>query len=86
MLDLIKSKLLLIGGGIIAALLVALKILTLQNKRNKRRAVRAEKTLEFREDVIESDAEIDQEFSHRAEEAKRDKTKVPRNLSDPNKF
>lgn len=86
MLGLIKSKLILIGGGIIVFLLAALKVLSFQNKRNKKRAERAEATLEFREDVIDSDNEIDQEFSHRAEEAKRDKTKVPRNLSDPNKF
>ena len=86
MLSLLKGKLLLICGGIIAFLLAALKVLSMQNKRNKRRAEQAEKTLKFKKDVDTLDAEIDQDFSHRAEEAKRDKTKVPRNLRDPNKF
>ena len=88
MLSLLKSKLILIGGGIIAFLLAALKVLSLQNKRNKRRAEQAEKTLKFKEDVDTIDAEIDQEFSHRAEEAKQDVKagKIPRNLRDPNDF
>lgn len=86
MLRLLKGKLVLIGGGIIAFLLAALKILSLQNKRNKRRAEQAEKTLKFKADVDILDAEIEQEFSHRAEEAQKDmeEGRVPDNLSKPN--
>lgn len=86
MFGLIKSKLILIGGAIIAGLLAVIKFQSFRSEANKRRAEQAEKTLKFREDVIESDAEIDQEFSHRAEEAHKDEGKVPRNLRDPNDF
>ena len=88
MFGLLKGKLILIGGAVITFLLGVIKFQSVQNKRNKKRAVQAEKTLKFKEDVDTIDEEIDQEFSHRAEEAKQDVEdgKVPRNLSDPNDF
>ena len=88
MFGLLKGKLILIGGAVITFLLGVIKFQSVQNKRNKKRAVQAEKTLKFKEDVDTIDNEIDQEFSHRAEEAKQDvkEGKVPRNLSDPNDF
>ena len=86
MFSLLKGKLLATGAGVIAVLLAAIKILTLQNKRNKRRAEQAEADLQFRDDIDILDAEIDQQFSHRASEADKDEKKVPRNLSDPNDF
>ena len=86
MFGLIKGKLLAIGGAIIASLLAVIKFQSIRNSRIKNERDSAIADLTFKEDVIESDAEIDQEFSHRAEEAKRDKTKVPRNLRDPNDF
>jgi len=86
MFGLIKGKLLAIGGAIIASLLAVIKFQSIRNSRIKNERDSAIADLTFKEDVIESDAEIDQEFSHRATEAKRDKTKVPRNLRDPNDF
>lgn len=86
MFGLIKSKLILIGSAIIAGLLAVIKFQSFRNAANKRRAEQAEKTLKFKGDVDKLDAEIEQEFSHRAEEAKQDEGKVPDNLSDPNNF
>jgi hypothetical protein len=86
MFALLKGKLLLIWGGLTAILLATIKYLAIRNKKFKAEAKRARADLQFKEEVIELDAEIDQEFSHRAEEAKKDEKKVPRNLSDPNNF
>ncbi len=88
MFSFIKSKLLLIGGGIIVFLLAALKVLSFQNKRNKKRAERAEGQLQFKEDVDTLDSEIEQTISRRAEVANEDREegKTPNVIRNPNDY
>lgn len=68
----IKTKLLAILGGIAGFLLVIIKFLTARNKALKDRVKRVENQLKFNKRQGKLDAEIEQDFSHRAEEAKRD--------------
>lgn len=88
MLSLLSSKLKLIGLGILAFLLGLVKYLSARNKslRNEVKTVKAD--LQFRKDVDIIDAEIEQEFSHRAEEARKDVEQgdIPSHLSDPDKL
>ena len=84
MFGLLKTKIFAIGAAIIAALLAVIKFQSFQSKKNKERAERAEADLQFRDDVDILDNEIDQEFSRRVEEAKKDEKKIPDNLGKPN--
>jgi len=81
---LLKAKLLAVGGAAFAILLVVLKVLTGQLKAAKKQVKIAKAKIKFDSDVQELDAEIEQEFSHRAQEANGDE--VPDNLSDPDNF
>jgi predicted negative regulator of RcsB-dependent stress response len=83
----LKSKLLAIGAGIVAFLLGVIKFLSWRNKSLKKEANQAKADLKFREDIDTIDAEIEQEFSHRAEEARKDldEDRIPDHLRNPRK-
>lgn len=85
MFSLLKTKIYAIGGAIIAALLVSVKFLTMRNKSLKKQRDQAEADLTFRKDVDIIDAEIEQDYSHRAEEAQKDVEagEIPKHLADP---
>ncbi len=59
------------GAAVIAVLLAVIKFLLSRNKNLKEEIRLAKKQIEFRAEVDDLDTEIDQEFSHRAEEAMR---------------
>ncbi len=59
------------GAAVIAVLLAVIKFLLSRNKNLKEEIRLAKKQIEFRAEVDDLDTEIDQEFSHRAEEARR---------------
>ena len=68
LLSLIKSKLALISGAIIAGLLVAVRVLFASRAKQKKRADQAEAELEFKEDVEKLDNELSNNYQpHRAE-------------------
>ncbi len=80
----IKAKLYAILAGIIAVLLTTIKVLSGQNKRNKKRAKRAEAELDFRDDVDEMETELSSNYQpHRAEIVNADKDETFDVLSDP---
>lgn len=68
----LKLKLLAIGGAIIAILLGIIKFLQVRNSTLKNEINIARKNLKLRENIDTIDEEIEQDFSHRAEEARRD--------------
>lgn len=68
----LKAKLWAIGGAIIASLLLVVKLLLTQNSKLRKRAEAVESQLKFNKRQAKLDAEVEQEFSHRAEEARRD--------------
>lgn len=82
MFSLLKNKIYAIGAGIIAVLLGIVKFLAHRNKSLKQEVKSAKSALKYREEVDSMDAEINQEFSHRAEEAQRDiqNDEIPRHL------
>ena len=80
----IKAKLYAIFAGIVAVLLTTIKVLSGQNKRNKKRAKRAEAELDFRDDVDEMETELSSNYQpHRAEIVNADKDETFDVLSDP---
>ena len=80
----IKAKLYAILAGIIAVLLTTIKVLSGQNKRNKKRAKRAEAELDFRDDVDEMETELSSNYQpHRVEIVNADKDETFDVLSDP---
>ena len=80
----IKAKLYAILAGIFAVLLATIKILSGQNRRNKKRAARAEAELEFRDDVDEMETELSSNYQpHRAKIVNADKDETFDVLSDP---
>ena len=83
----IKAKLYAILAGIGGFLLLALKVILGQNRRLRKENEQLEADIDFREDVDEADAEISQEFSHRAEEAKEalENDEIPEHLRNPRK-
>ena len=87
MISKIKDYALAIVGAIAGLLYLLLKIVSGQRDRYKRDAKVAEATVKQRDQEMASDNEVDQEFSHRAEETKRDLDEgtVPDILRDPNK-
>lgn len=78
--------------GVITAigvsLLAVIKVLLSRNKHLKKENKQLEADIEFREGVDEADSEIEQEFSHRADEANRhiDDGEIPDNLRNPNSW
>ena len=87
MFSALKANFLAIGGAIIAFLLGIIKFQSVRNKTIKKQRDNAKADLQFREDVVELDEEINQEFSHRAEEAKEalDEDRIPDHLARPRK-
>ena len=88
LLSLLKSKLLVIGAGLIAFLLVALKFMTASRARAVKRADRAEAQVEFKKRVEESDTELSKDLSSRkAKISKEIKSgEEITSLSDPNNW
>lgn len=81
----IKAKLYAIVVGIFAVLLATIKILSGQNRRNKKRAERAEAKVLFQEKVVDSDTELSKDLtSRRAKISKEIKDGEVTSLSDPN--
>lgn len=85
MFSFLKGKLLAIGGVIIAILLGLVKFLTYRNNSLKQEVKSAKKQLQFKEKVDIIEEEIEQEYSHRAEEARRDldEGNIPEHLRNP---
>jgi len=85
MLTFLKSKIAAIGAGIIAVLLATIKFLSMRNKSLKKQVKTVKADLKFREETDSMDSEIEQEFSHRAEEAQKDldDDKIPDHLANP---
>ncbi len=83
----IKQYAIAIGGAIIGVLYLLLKIVGMQRDKAKRNAEAYKAQVKQREAEMKSDDEVDQEFSHRAQEARRDldEGNVPDILRDPNK-
>jgi hypothetical protein len=70
MLKLVGSKLLAIGGAVIAALLLVIKYLAAGKKRAKRKAKVAEAALDRQSDIHKIDTELDKELQSREAEIK----------------
>ena len=85
MFSFLRAKLYLFGAGLLALLLGLLKIQSERAKSWKEKAKKAEKSIKFQEDVLESDQEIEQEFSHRSELAKEalKNDQIPEHLRKP---
>ena len=84
MFGLLKSKLLAIGGAIIAALLIVLKLMFASRNKAVKRADQAEAELEFRDDVDEMETELSSNYQpHRTEIVNADKDETFDVLSDP---
>lgn len=81
----LKTKLLAAGTVIIAVLLGIIKYLSHRNTTLKNEVNIAKKQLKFKEKVDTVDAEIEQEFSHRANEARRslEDDTIPDHLRNP---
>ena len=87
MITAIRKYAQLIGAAIIGVLYLLLKIVSGQRDKAKRDAKAYKAQVKQREAEMKSDNEVDQEFSHRAEEARRDldEGRIPDILRDPNK-
>ncbi len=84
MFSLIKNKLVLIGGAIIAGLLVVVRVLFASRAKQKKRADQAEAELEFKEDVEELDNELESNYQpHRSEIVNADDDETFDVLGDP---
>lgn len=85
MLSTLKMKIYAIGAAIIAVLIGVIKFLSARNKSLKEEVKAANSQLQYREKVDTIDAEIEQDFSHRAEEARKDveSGEIPDHLADP---
>ena len=84
MFSLLRSKLLAIGGALVAALLIALKFMSASRGKAVKRADKAEAELEFRDDVDEMETELDSNYQpHRVEIVNADKDETFDVLSDP---
>lgn len=83
----LKSKFLAAGAALVAFLLGFVKILMTRNKSLKNKNKQLKSDLDFREDVDILDEQIEQKFSHRAEEAKQalDNDEIPKHLRNPRK-
>jgi len=87
-LNLIKSKLLLIGGAIISVLLVALKLLASSRNRAVKEAKRVKTIIKRKEDTEEIDNELEGQLSSRRAEIKKEikEGKSVKSLENPNDF
>lgn len=85
MINLLKTKLWAFVAGAFAILLGLLKIKSLQAKSWKNKAKQAKKDLNYRDRLDTLDSELEQDFSHRAEEAKKDldSGEIPDHLRKP---
>jgi hypothetical protein len=81
----LKAKLIAAGALLLTVLgfFVRLKVVTNQRDKAQVSAKKYKAWSDRQTKTAEIDAEIDQEFSHRAEEKNGD---VPKSLSDPNDF
>ena len=81
----LKNKIIAIGVAIIAFLLGAVKFFLHRNSKLKQKVKAAEGQLKVVREQVRIDAEIEQEFSHRAEEARRDLDagNIPDHLRNP---
>lgn len=81
------AKLYAIIGAIGAFLLGIIKYQSVRVKTYKDQRDAAKADLKFREDVVDLDVEIEQNFSHRADEAKKDldEGNIPDHLANPRK-
>ena len=84
LLDL-KTKILAFGGAVIALLVAALKFMVIRNKSLKDQVKSAQAQIRYRGEVDRLDAEIEQDFSRRAQEARRhiDEDRIPGHLTEP---
>jgi hypothetical protein len=84
-LSLLKTKIAAVGIGILAVLLGVIKYLSHRNTTLKNEVNIANKQLKFKENVDKVEAEIEQDFSHRAAEARRDleNDEIPDHLRNP---
>jgi len=83
-----KAKLYAIFAGIIAVLLTTIKVLSGQNKRNKKRAERAEAHVRRASEIQESDTELSKDLSSRKAKIKQEieDEKSVTSLSDPDNW
>jgi len=81
----LKTKLLAFGAALVAMLLTVIKFLTVRNKQLKHKAKVTEKALTLERDKVKNDNEIDQDYSHRAAEARKDirNKRIPAHLRNP---
>jgi len=86
MLSLIKGKLLWIGGGIIAVLLVVLKFMTASRNRAVKQAKRFKTIIKRKEDTEDIDNELESQFASRRAEIKNEikEGKPVKSLENPN--
>jgi len=86
MLSLIKSKFILIGGGIIAFLLAALKVMFASRKKAVQRADRMESALKRQSDIQEIDTELSKELKSRKGQIRKEieENEEVTSLSNPN--
>lgn len=84
----LQTKLVAVGGAIIATLMVALKMLSASRKRAIQEARRAKAALSRQKDIEGADNELDKQgYSRRAEIKKEIKEgKSVKSLEDPNDF
>ena len=80
-----KAKLYAIGAAVLGVLLGVIKLLGSRNRQLERINDQLQADIEFKNDVEEADAEIRQEFSHRADEARKDleNDEIPEHLRNP---
>lgn len=82
---LIKSKAVAYGAAIFAFIAMVVSVLFVRGSRWKKIAKQNKRQLDFEREVEESESEIEQEFSHRAEEANKDLENevIPDHLRNP---
>ena len=83
----LKSYALVVGAGVLTVLVSLVAVLKSQRDRYKRNADVYKAQYKQRDAEMKSDNEVDQEYSRRAQEVKKDldEGKIPSNLSDPDK-
>ena len=84
----LKAKLYAIFAGILVVLMTIIKVLSGQNRRNKKRAKRAEAQVVFKEKVEDADTELSKDLSSRKAKISKeikDGEEVT-SLSDPNNW
>ena len=83
----LKTYAIIAGGALLSALLIAVKVLTAQNSRLRRKAETAEARVHHAKVVLQKDKEVDEQTDvHLAEVAKEvEEGKSPSELTDPNK-